>query len=68
MKLVLGCDHGGFELKNKVLEYLTKKGYECEDVGTYTTDSVDYPDIAKKVCEKGDIILWYRHRYIYSCQ
>lgn len=52
MKLVLGCDHGGFELKNKVLEYLTKKGYECEDVGTYTTDSVDYPDIAKKVCEK----------------
>lgn len=52
MKLVLGSDHGGFELKNKVLEYLQKKGYDCTDVGTYSTESVDYPDYAQKVCEK----------------
>lgn len=51
MKIAIGCDHGGFELKQSVLEYLNKNGYEFEDFGTYTADSVDYPDIAIKVAE-----------------
>ncbi|MBR3934626.1 MAG: ribose 5-phosphate isomerase B [Clostridia bacterium] len=47
----IGCDHGGFELKNVLLKYLTELGYEYKDCGTFTEESVDYPDIAKLVCE-----------------
>ena len=46
----IGCDHGGFELKNVLLKYLTELGYEYKDCGTYDENSVDYPDIAKIVC------------------
>lgn len=46
MKLVLGCDHGGFQLKTHLLKELEKTGHQVTDVGTFTTDSVDYPDIA----------------------
>lgn len=48
MKLSLGCDHGGFEAKEKVKAYLESKGYEVVDVGTYSLDSCDYPIFAKK--------------------
>jgi ribose 5-phosphate isomerase B len=48
MKIVLASDHGGFELKEIVREYLTEKGYEILDLGTYNTDSVDYPDYGLK--------------------
>lgn len=51
MKIALGSDHGGLELKGIVLEHLKKQGYEVVDMGTYTTDSVDYPDCAAPVCE-----------------
>ena len=47
----IGCDHGGFELKNVLLKYLTELGFEYKDCGTFTEESVDYPDIAKLVCE-----------------
>ncbi len=47
----IGCDHGGFELKNVITSYLTELGYEYKDCGTFTTESVDYPDIAHLVCE-----------------
>ena len=46
----IGCDHGGFELKNVLLKYLTELGYEYKDCGTFDEASVDYPDIAKLVC------------------
>ena len=49
--IAIGCDHGGFELKNHVIKYLEDKGYEVKDYGTYSEDSVDYPDCAKPVCE-----------------
>ena len=49
--IAIGCDHGGFELKNHVIKYLQDKGYEVKDYGTYSEDSVDYPDCAKPVCE-----------------
>ena len=63
-RIIIGCDHGGLNLKNKVVEHLKETGYEVEDVGTYTSDSVDYPIYAKKVAhavadgkyEKGIII------------
>lgn len=49
MKVALGCDHAGFELKKQVEEHLEKSGYEIIDVGTDSTESVDYPDFASKV-------------------
>lgn len=49
MKIALGSDHGGLSLKESVKEHLLTKGYEVNDFGTYTKDSVDYPDIAEKV-------------------
>ena len=49
MKLALGCDHGGINLKNAVIEYLEKKGIEYEDFGCFSERSVDYPVYAYKV-------------------
>ena len=42
----LACDHAGFPLTQFVLEYLEKKGYQVKDFGTYSSESVDYPDFA----------------------
>ncbi len=50
--IVIGADHGGFELKNIILEHLKEKGYEVLDVGTHSGESVDYPDIADALCNK----------------
>ena len=51
-KIIIGCDHGGLNLKNAVIDHLKKKGIAVEDVGTYTPASCNYPDYAHKVCEK----------------
>jgi len=52
MKLAIGADHGGLELKQEVVQYLrTLKNIEVSDFGTATKDSVDYPDYGKKVAE-----------------
>ena len=51
-KIAIGCDHGGFNLKNKIIEYLSKKGVEVKDFGTYTIESCDYPVIAKEVAKE----------------
>lgn len=52
MKLAIGADHGGLELKQEVVQYLrTLKDIEVSDFGTATKDSVDYPDYGKKVAE-----------------
>jgi len=47
--VVIGCDHGGFELKEQIKVFIKDMGEAIEDVGTYSTDAVDYPDIALKV-------------------
>ena len=47
--IALAADHGGFELKNLLAEKLAEWGYEPLDLGTYSTDSVDYPDMAAKM-------------------
>ncbi len=51
MKIGLGSDHGGFELKEHIKEYLEKEGIEYIDYGTYSADSVDYPDYGKKLSQ-----------------
>ena len=48
MKLAIGCDHGGFELKEAVRAYLEERQSPYEDFGAYSTDSVDYAPIAAK--------------------
>jgi RpiB/LacA/LacB family sugar-phosphate isomerase len=47
MKIVLGADHAGYELKEEMATRLVESGYQIVDVGTHSTDSVDYPDIAE---------------------
>ena len=48
--LAIGCDHGGYELKNHIIEHLKERNIEYKDFGTYDENSCDYPDIAKEVC------------------
>jgi ribose 5-phosphate isomerase B len=49
MKLYIGADHAGFEMKEVLKNYLSEAGYTVEDKGTYSLDSVDYPDYAHAV-------------------
>ena len=49
MKVAIGCDHGGLNLKASVKELLNALGHEVEDFGCHTPDSCDYPDIAVPV-------------------
>ena len=42
--IVIGSDHGAFQLKNKIKEYLLEMGIDVKDIGTHTEESVDYPD------------------------
>ena len=51
LKVALGCDHGGFLYKQKVIDYLKARNIEFVDVGTYTREACDYPDIARNVTE-----------------
>lgn len=51
MKIALGCDHGGFPLKETALLVIMKAGHKILDLGTFTADPVDYPDYAKAVGE-----------------
>lgn len=52
MKVAIGSDHAGFELKQKVLAWLREKACEVQDVGTHSEARCDYPDFAKVVAEK----------------
>ena len=64
MKIAVACDHGGFRLKNVLIEEMKKLGYEVKDYGTYSEDSCDYPDYASQAakavasgeCEKGVVV------------
>jgi ribose 5-phosphate isomerase B len=46
LPIAIGCDHAGLEYKDKIVLWLTEKGYSVTDHGTYSLDSVDYPDFA----------------------
>jgi ribose 5-phosphate isomerase B len=52
MKLIIGCDHAGYQLKEYIKAALLLNGHEIEDVGTNSEESVDYPDFAHLVAEK----------------
>jgi ribose 5-phosphate isomerase B len=49
MRVVIGADHAGFELKENLVEYLRELGHQVLDIGTYSTEPVDYPDFAEAV-------------------
>ncbi len=51
MKLHIGCDHAGFELKEPLKKYLIEKGHDVTDHGCYSLERADYPDHAHKVAE-----------------
>ena len=51
-KVILGSDHGGFKLKNKIIDHLKESGYEVCDLGCFSEESCDYPVIAKLVAKK----------------
>jgi ribose 5-phosphate isomerase B len=51
MKIAIGSDHRGLDYKKYVVGLLSGMGYGCKDFGSYTSDPVDYPDIAASVCE-----------------
>lgn len=51
MRIAIGSDHAGYELKNKIVKYLQMKKIEVHDMGTFSKDSVDYPDFATQVCK-----------------
>jgi len=46
LKIFMGCDHGGFELKQKLKGFLQEQGHELSDFGTHGTEAVDWPDFA----------------------
>ena len=52
MKISIGCDHGGYELKAEIVDLLKFLGHEVDDQGTSTADSVNYPDFADAVCNQ----------------
>ena len=54
MIIGIGSDHGGFELKEFIKEYLDKLEVEFVDFGTYNNDSVDYPDFGKRVADRSE--------------
>ncbi len=64
MKIAIGSDHGGFDMKEAVIAHLKEKGYEVEDVGCYDKKSCDYPTYGRAVahavadgkCDRGIVI------------
>ena len=64
MRLAMGCDHGGFAMKEELKAYLTGLGHEVKDCGCYSADSCDYPEfgeaaaraVAEGECEKGIVV------------
>lgn len=51
MKIAIGCDHAGFDYKNYLIKNLSKAGHELLDQGTFSTESVDYPDFVHPVAK-----------------
>lgn len=65
MIIAIGADHGGFLLKNEIVEFLKKRGYEVNDLGTFSDEPVDYPDYAQAVSQ--EILLKKANKGILIC-
>ena len=51
MRLIIGSDHLGYPLKETLRAHLAEEGYECDDLGTYDSQPVDYPDVAAALAQ-----------------
>ena len=51
-RIAIGADHAGFQIKENIKRFLEQAGYAVEDVGTWSEESVDYPDYARAVAER----------------
>ena len=51
-KIIIGADHAGYILKEKIKQYLEKEGYNLKDIGVYSEESCDYPIIAKQAAKE----------------
>lgn len=51
-KIIIACDHAGYDLKNKIINYLKQEGYNIEDNGIFSKETSDYPLIAKDTAKK----------------
>lgn len=51
-KVAIACDHGGYEMKEIIKKHLSSKGVELDDLGTFSSESVDYPDYAHLVAQR----------------
>lgn len=63
-KIIIGSDHGGYRLKNEIIKHIEEAGYEVSDLGCYSTESCDYPVIAKSVAKE---VLAQKTRGILVC-
>ncbi len=52
MNVVIGSDHGGYDLKAHLVSKLERQGRQVEDLGCHSSESVDYPDFAEQVCKR----------------
>lgn len=52
MRLAVGGDHAGFPLKGPLIEALRQAGHQVEDLGAFTADPVDFPDVARRLCAR----------------
>lgn len=52
MQIVIGSDHAGFHLKQELVSWLNDQGHQVEDIGSYSPEDVDFPDIAWAVCSR----------------
>ena len=74
--IAIGCDHGGYKLKEEIKRYLDEIGVEYKDIGSYDEQRTDYPIYAKKValsiinkeCEKGILICRSGARNVSCCK
>ena len=65
LKVAIGSDHGGYQYKEKIIDYMTARNIPYIDLGTHTPESCDYPDIARAVCER--VISGKSNRVILVC-
>jgi len=65
MTIAIGADHGGFRLKNEIVEFLKNIGYVVNDLGTYSKEPADYPDYARAVSQ--EVLLKRADRGILIC-
>ena len=65
-KIFLSSDHGGFELKTSVINFLKEGNYDVEDLGCFSLESVDYPDYANLMAKNIKILKYFKTNRNYT--